>query len=109
MIVPAVSTMRRGSRAAICHGAKVALFGTCGVRAAVFRLAMVQSAHCADGVVVFTDGGRVAVPLTVVASSSLVGRVSSLDFPLAREKEDVGAHLLNFLRGSCDNDRRGEF
>jgi len=60
-------------------------------------------------VVVFTDGGRVAVSLTVGASSSFVGRVSSLDLPLAGEEEDVGAHLLTFLRGSCDNDRRGEF
>jgi len=42
MIIPAVSPVRRGSRAAICHGAQVALFGTCGVRVVVFRLAMVQ-------------------------------------------------------------------
>jgi len=59
-------------------------------------------------VVVFTDRGRVAVPLTVAATSGFVGRVSSFDLPLAGEKEDVGAHLLTILGGSCDNNRRGE-
>jgi len=29
MVMPGVSTGRRGGRAAICHGAKVTLFGTC--------------------------------------------------------------------------------
>jgi len=59
-------------------------------------------------VVVFTDRGCVAVPLTVAASGGFIGRVRSLDLPLAGEKEDVGAHLLTFLRGSCNNYRRGE-
>jgi len=70
---------------------------------------MVQGTDRANGVVVFIDRGRVAISLTVAASSGFIGRVSSLYLPLAREKEDVGAHLLTFLRGSCDNDRRGKF
>ena len=45
MVIPAVSTVRGGGRAAICHGAKVALFRTCRVRAAVLRLAVVQGAN----------------------------------------------------------------
>jgi len=49
MVVPAVSTVRGGGRAAVCHGVKVALFGTCGVRAAVLRLVVVKGANCADG------------------------------------------------------------
>ena len=44
VIVPAVSTVGGGSRATISHRAKVALFRTRGVRAAVFRLAVVQGA-----------------------------------------------------------------
>jgi len=60
-------------------------------------------------VIVFADRGCVAVSLTVAAPSCFIGRVSSLNLPLAGEEKDVGAHLLTFLRGSCDNDRRGEF
>ena len=50
-----------------------------------------------------------AVPLAVAALSGPIGRVGGLDFPLVREKEDVGAHLLTILGGSCDNDRGGKF
>jgi len=50
-----------------------------------------------------------AVPLAVAASSGLVGRMGGLDLPLAGEKEDVRAHLLTLLRGSCDNDQGGKF
>jgi len=35
--------------------------------------------------------------------------MSGFDLPLAVEKEDVGAHLLTILRGSCDNDQGGKF
>jgi len=45
IVIPAVSTVGGGGRAAICHGAKVALFGTCRVRAAVLRFAMVKGAY----------------------------------------------------------------
>ena len=38
-----------------------------------------------------------AIPLTVAALSSFIGRVSSFDLPLAGEKEDLGAHLLTML------------
>jgi len=60
-------------------------------------------------VIVFADGSRVAVPLAVAASSSLIGRMGSFDLPLAGEKEDVGAHLLTILGSSCDKDRGGKF
>jgi len=45
MVIPAVSAVREGGKTAICHGAKVALFGTCGVRAVVLRLAMVKGTN----------------------------------------------------------------
>jgi len=45
MIIPTVSTVRGGGRAAVCHRAKIAFFRTRGVRAAVFRLAMVEGAN----------------------------------------------------------------
>jgi len=60
-------------------------------------------------VIVFADGSRVAVPLTVAASSSLVGGAGGFDFSLARQKEDVRAHLLAILGAGRDNDRGGEF
>ena len=59
--------------------------------------------------IVFTNRGRVTISLAVAASSSFIGGVSSLYLPHPGEKEDVGAHLLTFLRGSCDDDRRGKF
>jgi len=51
----------------------------------------------------------VAVPLTVAASSSLVGGVGGFDISLARQKEDVRAHLLAILGAGRDNDRGGKF
>jgi len=108
VVIPTVSTVRRGGRAAICHRAKVTIFGARGVGAAVFRLTMVKGADRADRVIVFADGGRVAIPLTVAASSSFIGGVGGLDLPLATEKEDVGAHSLTILRAGCDNDRGGK-
>ena len=59
--------------------------------------------------IVFADGGRVAVPLRVAASSSLVGGVGGFDFSLARKKEHVRARLLAILGARCDNDRGGKF
>ena len=50
-----------------------------------------------------------AISLTVAASSSFIGRVSGLDLPFVGEKQDIGAHFLTILRGSCDNDRGGKF
>jgi len=44
VVIPAVSTVPGGGRTTICHGAKVAFFGTCGVGAAVLRLTMVMGA-----------------------------------------------------------------
>ena len=50
-----------------------------------------------------------AVPLTVAGSSGFVGGVDGFDFSLARQKEDVRAHLLAILGAGCDNDRGGKF
>ena len=79
VVVPAVSTVRRGGRTTVRHRAKVALFGTSGVGTAMFRLTMVEGANRADRVIVFADGGRVSVSLTVAAASSFVGGVGGFD------------------------------
>jgi len=109
VVIPTVSTMSGGGRATICHRAKVAFLGTRGIGAAVLCLTMVEGANRADRVIVLADWGSVAVPLTVTASSSLVGRVGGFDLSLARQKEDVRAHLLAILGAGCDNDREGKF
>jgi len=73
MAVLTVGTVGGGGRATICNRAKVAFLGTCGVGAAMFCLTMVEGTNRADRVIVFADGGRVAVSLTVAALCSLVG------------------------------------
>ena len=45
VVIPAVSTVRGGGRAAVCHRAKIALLRTRGIRATVFGLAMVHGAN----------------------------------------------------------------
>ena len=109
VVVPTISTVGGGGRATISHRAKVALLGKCGVGAAMPRLTMVEGANRADRVIVFADGSRVAVSLTVAASCSLVGGVGGFDLSLARQKEDVRAHPLAILGAGCDDKRGGKF
>ena len=85
MVVPTVGTVGRGGGAAIGNGAEVALFGAGGIGTAVFCFSVVEGADGAAGMVVLADWSGVAVPLTVAATSGFIGRVSDLDFPLARE------------------------
>ena len=94
VVVPAVGTVGRGSRAAVSDRAEVTLFRTGGIGAAVFRLSVVEGADRADRVIVFADWGSVSVSLTIAAASGFVGGVGDFDFPFTGEKEDVGAHLL---------------
>ena len=85
MVVPTVGTVGRGGGATIGNGAEVALFGAGGIGTAVFCCSVVKGADGADGMVVLAYRSGVVVPLTVAAMSGFIGRVSDLDFPLARE------------------------
>jgi len=109
VVIPTVSTVGGGGRATVRNRAKVALLGTGGVGAAVLRLTMVEGANRTDRVIVFANGGCVAVSLTVAASSSLVSGVGGFDLSLSRQKEDVRAHPLAILGAGCDNNRGGKF
>ena len=109
VVDPAVSTVGRGGGAAIGDGAEIALFGAGGVGAAVFCFPVVKSADRADGVVIFADRSRVAVPLTVAAAGGFIGRVSDLDLPPARQEENTGAQLFPFLGGGGNHHRGAVF
>ena len=107
VVVPTVGAVGRGGGATIGNGTEVAFLGTCGVGAAMLGFSVVQGADRADGVVIFADWGGVAVSLTIAAAGGFIGRVGDLDFPLAREEENMGAHLLSFLRGGGYHHRGG--
>ena len=85
MVVPTVGTVGRRGGATIGNGAEVALLGAGGIGTAVLCFSVVKGADGADGMVVLADWSGVAVPLTVAAASGLIGRVSDLNFPRARE------------------------
>ena len=107
MFTATVSTVGGGRRTATSHWAVVAFLRAGGIGTPVLGPLVVKGADGACGVILLADGGGVAVPLAVAAASGFVGRVSGLDFPLAGEEEDMGAHFLTVLRGSGNNDRGG--
>ena len=70
----------------------------------MLRHLVVEGTDGACRVILFADGGSVAVPLTVTAAGGLVCGVSDFDFPFAGQKEDVRALPLPILRGGGNND-----
>ena len=68
-----VSTMGGGHRAATSHGAKVDVLWAGGVGAAVRCPLVVEGADRACWMFLFTDGGSMAVALTISAASGFVG------------------------------------
>ena len=107
VVVPTVGAVRRGGGVTVGDGAEVNLLRASGVGAAVFRFPVVESADGADGVIVLTDRGSVAVPLAVAALGGFICRVGGLDLPSAREQENMGAHLFALLGGGGNHHRGG--
>ena len=72
MFVATVGAVGWGGGTAAGNRAEVALLGTGGIGASMFRLLVMECADGADRVVVLADQSSVPVPLTVAALGSFV-------------------------------------
>ena len=86
---------------------QVTFFPAGGVGATVFRFRIMKGADGRHWVVVFANGCRMPVSLPIAAAGCLVGGVSCIYFPLAREEEDVGTHCRAILRSRSNYHQGG--
>ena len=109
MIIPTVGAVRWGGGAATSDRAEVTLFGAGRVGTSVFRLPMVKGADGTDWVIILADRSGMPIPLTVAAAGGCIGGVGDFNLSFTGEEENVGAHLLSFLRGGSNHHRGGIF